>query len=234
MKIIGNILLFIGIGCVLFFGFQFVQSEWSQDKSLAESQKGIDEGKTNTQRQLPKDFSAEKHTSFATLKIPKLNKTLPIIEGTDPDSLAKGVGHLTDSVFPGQNEQIVLSGHRDTVFRSFGDLEIGDTFIVNMPYNTFKYKIKNTDIVPEDDTSIIREMGEEVLVVTTCYPFSYIGSEPERFIAYAHPLLIDLALIHHLSALFPQHHQLVSIPFSFRLLFLYPRFSFPIVSHLAF
>lgn len=86
----------------------------------------------------------------------------------------------------GDGEQIVLSGHRDTVFRDFGQLEIGDTFVVNMPYGTYEYAIRETEIVPEDDTSVIRKMGEEVLVVTTCYPFHMVGSAPERFVAYAY------------------------------------------------
>ncbi|WP_370512356.1 hypothetical protein [Planomicrobium sp. CPCC 101110] len=32
---------------------------------------------------------------------------------------------MRETVYPGQGEQIVLSGHRDTVFRDFGKLEIG-------------------------------------------------------------------------------------------------------------
>ena len=117
-----------------------------------------------------------------------MGKTLPIVEGTDPDSLQKGVGHLSNSVFPGQGEQILLSGHRDTVFRDFGELEIGDTFVVQMPYGEYTYEIRETEIVPEDDTSVIGEMGEEVLVVTTCYPFHFVGSAPDRFVAYAYPV----------------------------------------------
>jgi|GEM_PF-5448386 len=147
-----------------------------------------DNSKANTQT--PKesiDFQAEYNEAIATLDIPKLDKTLPVIEGTDPYSLAKGVGHLSESVFPGDGEQIMLSGHRDTVFRNFGQLEIGDRFIVNMPYGSYPYIIKETEIVLEDDTSIIRKMNEEVLVVTTCYPFSYFGPAPKRFIIYAYP-----------------------------------------------
>ncbi|MBN2981601.1 MULTISPECIES: hypothetical protein [Cohnella] len=33
------------------------------------------------------------------------------------------------------------------------------------------YEITSTEIVDKDDTSVIRSMGEEVLVVTACYPF---------------------------------------------------------------
>lgn len=38
------------------------------------------------------------------------------------------------------------------------------------------------------DTSVIREMREEVLVVTTCYPFHMVGNAPDRLVAYAYPV----------------------------------------------
>jgi len=44
------------------------------------------------------------------------------IEGTDEEELAQGVGHYTGTGCPGENKQILLSGHRDTVFRQFGEL----------------------------------------------------------------------------------------------------------------
>ncbi len=83
----------------------------------------------------------------------------------------------------------MLSGHRDTVFRQFGELEIGDRFIVEMPYGSFEYIIQDSEIVPEDDLSVIRpdEYEEEMLTVTTCYPFHYIGNAPDRYILYATP-----------------------------------------------
>ncbi|OZI12695.1 class D sortase [Bacillaceae bacterium SAS-127] len=133
-------------------------------------------------------FNVKENEAFSTLEIPKLDKEIPVIEGTDADSLSKGIGHLSQSVLPGQGEQIVLSGHRDTVFREFNQIEIGDTFTVHMPYGSYSYVIKQTEIVDEDDTSVIREMGEEVLVVTTCYPFRFVGNAPERFVAYAYPV----------------------------------------------
>lgn len=157
--------------------------------SLIEANQKVSEGQQNSDlksEESAKSFHANNGEAFATLEIPKLNKTLPIVEGTDADALNKGIGHLKDSLFPGQFEQIVLSGHRDTVFRNFDKIEVGDQFIVSMPYGKYTYTIRETEIVPEDDTSVIRKMGEEVLVVTTCYPFSYIGNAPKRFVTYAY------------------------------------------------
>nr|WP_311772818.1 sortase [Cohnella xylanilytica] len=53
---------------------------------------------------------------------------------------------------------------------------------------TFEYEISSTEIVDKDDTSVIRSMGKEVLVVTTCYPFRYVGPAPQRYVVYADPV----------------------------------------------
>jgi sortase A len=126
--------------------------------------------------------------TIGILQIPKINAELPIVEGTDPDDLAKGVGHYKGSDFPGGHGQIVLSGHRDTVFRHLGVLKTGDILEVKMPNGTFDYKIDHMKIVNSKDTSIITLQKEkEELILTTCYPFRYIGNAPNRYIIYAYP-----------------------------------------------
>ena len=122
------------------------------------------------------------------LTIPAINAELPIVEGTDPNDLAKGVGHYKGSFYPEQNGQIVLSGHRDTVFRRAGELRKGDTLRVDTGYGGYDYIIKSMKIVSKDDNSIITLQHEkEELILTTCYPFSYIGDAPDRYIIYAYP-----------------------------------------------
>lgn len=126
---------------------------------------------------------------FGVLTIPALDdRSIGIMEGADDDALAQGVGHVESTVFPGQGEQIVMSGHRDTVFRDFAQLELGDTFVVDMLYGTYEYEIREIDYVDADDTTVIGPMGEEVLVVSTCYPFGYIGPAPQRAVFYAYPV----------------------------------------------
>lgn len=122
------------------------------------------------------------------LTIPKLDGVLPIVEGVNEDELSKGVGHYQGTSFPLDNDQIVLSGHRDTVFRGMGDLEIGDTMTVSLPYGDFEYEIYEMYVTGADDLSVIVPHDEEVLTVTTCYPFNFIGNAPDRYIINAKPL----------------------------------------------
>lgn len=127
-------------------------------------------------------------TTFGILYVEKLDKEIAIIEGTDLNSLSKGAGHMPETAMPSEGEQIIVSGHRDTVFSEFSELNIGDIFTLKMPYGEFRYKIKETKIVDRYDTTIVGSMNEEVLLVTTCYPFSYLGDAPYRFIFYAYPI----------------------------------------------
>ncbi len=120
------------------------------------------------------------------LYIPKLKTTLPIYHGTNEDELEKGVGHFADSVLPGESDNSVLSGHRDTVFRKLGEVGEGDLLIVRTTAGEFKYKVNKVRIVDKDDRTVIVQKPRATLTVTTCYPFNYIGSAPERYILVAY------------------------------------------------
>lgn len=119
------------------------------------------------------------------LEIPKLKAALPIYHGSDEDELEKGVGHYAKSVLPGENDNTVLSGHRDTVFRRLGEIKVGDQFIIQTSAGKFTYKVRKTRIVDKNDRTIIVPKPRATLTVTTCYPFNYIGSAPKRYILIA-------------------------------------------------
>lgn len=152
-----------------------------------QGQENIDAVEKSVVKEKRPQFIAEANGVMGILKVPKIDAKLPIIEGTNIDDLKKGVGHYIGTALPTEGEQIVLSGHRDTVFINFDQLEIGDEFIVELPYGSFTYEIRHTEIVGADDLTVIQPRGEEVLTVTTCYPFSALGNAPDRYIFYAYP-----------------------------------------------
>jgi sortase A len=123
--------------------------------------------------------------AIGNLTIPVLKRVIPIIHGANEDELKKGVGHFAQSVLPGEANNSVLSGHRDTVFRELGKLKIGDELITETSAGTFTYVIKQTRIVHKDDLTVIIPTDHAVLTVTTCYPFRFIGDAPDRYIITA-------------------------------------------------
>jgi sortase A len=132
------------------------------------------------------DVRPETGEEVGELYIPKLDATLTIYEGTNEDELDKGVGHYADSVLPGENDNSVLSGHRDTVFRKLGEVGEGDSLIVTTSAGEFEYKVDKVRIVDKDDRTVIVPKPRATLTVSTCYPFTYIGPAPQRYILVAY------------------------------------------------
>lgn len=99
------------------------------------------------------------------------------------------MGHFIQSVLPGEQDNSVLSGHRDTVFREIGDLLIGDLLIVETSAGIFTYEVTGTRIVDKDDQTVIVPTDHAVLTLTTCYPFRYVGPAPDRYIVSADLLI---------------------------------------------
>lgn len=182
-------LVVIGIGV-----WQIMETKFQGDTSLKEAKKIVAQAESPTfDEELPKRNKKIEPPNFGDtvglLTIPKIKSELAIVEGTDPNDLKKGVGHYKGSYFPGENGQIVLSGHRDTVFRRLGELKPGDIFEVQLANGKFKYELTHTKIVDKDDRTIITlQNTQEELIVITCYPFRFVGDAPERYIIYAKPI----------------------------------------------
>ncbi|QDY44740.1 class D sortase [Planococcus glaciei] len=127
----------------------------------------------------------EKGENIGDLYIPKLDATLPIFHGTDEEELEKGVGHFADSVLPGESDNSVLSGHRDTVFRRLGEVGKGDLLVVETSAGKFTYKVRQVRIVDREDRTVIVPKPKATLTVSTCYPFDFVGYAPDRYILVA-------------------------------------------------
>ncbi|HWP96059.1 MAG TPA: class D sortase [Syntrophomonadaceae bacterium] len=122
---------------------------------------------------------------IGSLTVQALKRELPVFQGTGVEELKKGVGHFSQSVLPGEKDNCVFSGHRETVFRHIGDLKIGDQLIVQTSAGTFTYAVSGTRIVHADDKTVIVPTDHAVLTMTTCYPFNTPGYFPDRYIVSA-------------------------------------------------
>jgi sortase A len=122
---------------------------------------------------------------IGVLTIPKLNRSLPIFEGTNSEILKQGVGHFKHSALPGEKNNSVLSGHRDTVFRGLGNVGINDELIVTTNKGKYLYKVRKVRIVDQTDRTVLVPKPKSTLTLTTCYPFGFIGNAPKRYILVA-------------------------------------------------
>lgn len=186
MKKLSYVFILLGVCFIGYAAWQMVNSNLQTSQSLESAKALVNDSPDQTLYLDSGTYKPPIGEAVGVLDIPRLNAELPIVEGTDPDDLEKGVGHYKGSFYPNENGQIVLSGHRDTVFRRAGELEIGDSLKILLTYGEFEYEITSTKIVEADDTSIITlQQDSEELLLTTCYPFSYVGNAPQRYIIYA-------------------------------------------------
>lgn len=181
----------LGIGCISWSMFNmWIHSGYSANETpttfTAEPNKltGNSSAHVVSDKTLYPVYPAEGE-NIGSLTIPALNRKLPIFQGTNANELEEGVGHFTQSVLPGEKDNCVFSGHRDTVFRQIGNLKIGDQLIVQTSAGKFTYEVSGTRIVHSDDKTVIVPIDHAVLTMTTCYPFYAIGNAPDRYIVSA-------------------------------------------------
>ncbi|WP_080843943.1 class D sortase [Cytobacillus gottheilii] len=186
MKYIIYLTIILGLAITGYAGYEIYQTNKKSDQTTVLAKKIVE---ANDELEDENTFTPTIGEAIGLLELPKIDAELAIVEGTDPDDLEKGVGHFKESYLPRQGGQIVLSGHRDTVFKRVGELQLGDLLTVKMPYGDNSYEIVETKIVDADDLSIITlQNSKEELILTTCYPFGYIGNAPQRYIIYANPI----------------------------------------------
>ena len=119
---------------------------------------------------------------FADLIIDKASINVPVFHGDSEEQLLKGAGHFNGSRFPGEGSNVVLAGHRNSVFKGLKNVSKGDTIVLNTTYGKYVYKISEIKITKGNDDSIVQPLDSEKLTLYTCYPFNYIGNAPNRYV----------------------------------------------------
>ena len=108
-----------------------------------------------------------------------------VVQGDSEKLLGLAVGHLPATALPGEAGNVALAGHRDGLFRPLRDVRPGDSIILRMTDRDFQYQVEWTAVVPPTAVRVIQPTSEPALTLVTCFPFSYIGAAPERFIVRA-------------------------------------------------
>jgi sortase A len=120
------------------------------------------------------------------LTIPKLDIDPVFVNGTRWGAdLSRGPGRYPETSLPGMGEVTAIAGHRTTFgapFRHIDELEPGDLVTLELPYGTFRYRVFAHEIVDDEDWSIIRPRGFDMLVLSACHP---LYSASQRWIVFA-------------------------------------------------
>lgn len=126
--------------------------------------------------------------AIARLRIPRLDITEIVVNGTDTNSLKRGPGRYLGTAMPGEGQLVYIAGHRTTYgapFARIDRLRKGDRLFVELPYGTIEYAVTGHRIVEADELSVLKSKGVEELALQACHPRFFAS---HRYIIYAKPV----------------------------------------------
>lgn len=139
--------------------------------------------------------------------IPRINQNVPVVgvknenliarkwEQLETDiqkALKNGVIHYPGTALPGDNGNVVITGHSSyyawdagrfkDVFALLHDVKIGDRVVVYFNQKKFVYEVNKIKVVASKDVDILGPTSSEQLTLITCTP---IGTNLKRLIVIA-------------------------------------------------
>lgn len=106
---------------------------------------------------------------LGTLKIPDLNVSVKIYEGTTNSVLAKGVGHFKDTSI--WNGNVCLAAHNRGTNAYFGrihELGYGDKITLTTKKGMRTYRVFNIEKISVSDTSNLQGTSDNIITLITC------------------------------------------------------------------
>ena len=122
------------------------------------------------------------------IEISTIGLSAMVLEGVDRRTLRRAVGHIPGTPLPGQPGNVALAGHRDTFFRALRNIHEGDEITLQTVSGLYRYRVDFTKVVDPGEMRVLDNSTDAILTLVTCYPFSYLGPAPKRFIVRAHKL----------------------------------------------
>lgn len=183
-----RLLLVLGIVLTGYYGYVSAETYLYQayenrelDAILASAPPPADAGRPGS---APRRRPARGET-IGRVEIPRLAVATIVRAGSDARTLQLAVGHIPGTALPGERGNMGLAGHRDTFFRRLQDIRPDDEITIVTPEGVFAYRVERTLVVEPEDVWVLDPTTEPTLTLVTCYPFTYVGTAPQRFIVRA-------------------------------------------------
>lgn len=199
---VGLILLLAGLGCLGYVVYQLFgtnvvsQNAYKQEigQLRQQWQRPVDSAKKNESEQVT---AAVPGDAIALLRIPRFGSAyqVPVLAGTDLDTLTKGVGHYDNTAMPGQVGNFAVAGHRITHGQPFSKLEElrqGDAVVVETRTAIYTYRLDTAppDLTVKEDAGWVLDPvpGEPteapsraIITLTTCQDLFH---SPDRSVGF--------------------------------------------------
>jgi sortase A len=182
LRLIGLVLVVLGLAAALVTGIFL----WAPESLQIEYRTELP--RINTAQKVPHAPVAGTPAAgnpIGVIEIPRLGLSSVVLEGDETAALMLGVGHLSDTPLPWRGGNSVFAAHRDTFFRGLGGIRKDDVIRFKTADTVIDYHVRDTKVVNPTDVEVLRPTKTSTLTLITCYPFTYIGPAPKRFIVRA-------------------------------------------------
>lgn len=134
-------------------------------------------------------------TLLGWVKVPKLEVSVNLLEGTGTQELLVGAGHVRSTPAVGAKGNCVIAGHRVTrvmhPFRHLDKMKEGDLVVLENDMHTYTYSAVGTPFAVKNTENWVMGEVKEIdycLTIVTCHP---VGSARERLILRCKLIDID-------------------------------------------
>ena len=179
-------LFLAGVGCVTWLYVTWKDAAFFQLYARTELREMVNDAKAPSSG-LPHAPAAIRpiESVIGLLDVPRLALSVIAVQGDDDRTLRIAAGHLPDTPMPWEEGNASFAGHRDTFFRALRGSRIGDDVQLATARGTFAYRVTRIRIVAPDDVTVLHVDDGTALTQITCYPFTYTGNAPLRFVVQA-------------------------------------------------
>lgn len=165
-----KLLLLFGLIIVLFMAFELFLTPLAEGRAQEALLSSFKTAIVTTTLDRTTDAPAE-GSPVAILAIPRLHVTQMVVEGTTPNDLKSGPGHLRAAPIPGEFGNTVIAGRRTTYGAPFAHLNVlatGDTISVVTGQGLFTYKVRSVShVVPGQPDPIVGTADSRLTLITS-------------------------------------------------------------------
>ncbi len=172
----------------------------------------LSQNSEETKRQIP-PLNMEVTPPDFRIIIPRINKNVPVVpvntenlikrdwgalEKDIQEALREGVVHYPGTAEPGQNGNVVITGHSSyfpwdagrfkDVFALLHEVNIGDQIIVFDNQKKFLYEVYDKQVILPNQVDVLTQEGDDRLTLITCTP---VGTNLKRLIILAKPVSLE-------------------------------------------